>query len=171
MQPQYVLLGFVAQYTIMPLLASKIAAVAELGPALSSGLILVGCAPGTLSSLINLIPAHLAAPNLFLSHLISFHVMLGMIGGTASNLVTLIARADVALSVTVQYNQSSIVIKSHKFILILIHSDDCMLNSRRCFLHACTNESTSVAVCLNRSWLFGKVNHRGCPGSCHRYLL
>ena len=65
-QPQYVLLGFLSQFTIMPLLAAKIAAVAGLSDKLSAGLILVGCAPG----------------------------------GTASNLVTLIAKADVALSVT-----------------------------------------------------------------------
>ena len=64
-EPKYILLGFLAQYTIMPLAAYQIAKFAKLGPALSSGLILVGCAPG----------------------------------GTASNLVTLIAQADVALSV------------------------------------------------------------------------
>ena len=64
-QPKFVLLGFLAQYVIMPLSAFVIARVAKLGPSLSSGLILVGCAPG----------------------------------GTASNLVTLIAQADVALSV------------------------------------------------------------------------
>ena len=46
MSPQYVLIGFIAQYTIMPLLAAKIASIARLGPELSSGLILVGCAPG-----------------------------------------------------------------------------------------------------------------------------
>eukprot|EP01041_Mallomonas_annulata_P013561 gene13561-28777_t len=63
--PQYVLLGFLAQYTIMPSLAWTIAKIANLGPDLSAGIILVGCAPG----------------------------------GTASNLVTLIAQADVALSV------------------------------------------------------------------------
>lgn len=64
-QPKFVLLGFLAQYVIMPLSAYNIARIAQLGPSLSSGLILVGCAPG----------------------------------GTASNLVTLIAQADVALSV------------------------------------------------------------------------
>ena len=64
-QPKFVLLGFLAQYVIMPLSAFLIARIARLGPSLSSGLILVGCAPG----------------------------------GTASNLVTLIAQADVALSV------------------------------------------------------------------------
>jgi BASS family bile acid:Na+ symporter len=64
-QPKYVLIGFLAQYMIMPLSAFFIAKAAGLGPALSSGLILVGCSPG----------------------------------GTASNLVTLIAQADVALSV------------------------------------------------------------------------
>ena len=63
--PQYIILGFLAQYTIMPLLAYMITKVIKLGPDLSAGLILVGCAPG----------------------------------GTASNVVTLIAKADVALSV------------------------------------------------------------------------
>ena len=63
--PQFVLLGFLAQYTIMPLSAALISKVFKLGPALSAGVILVGCAPG----------------------------------GTASNLVTMIAKADLALSV------------------------------------------------------------------------
>ena len=63
--PQFVMLGFLCQYTIMPLAAALISKVLRLGPELSAGLILVGCAPG----------------------------------GTASNLVTMIAGADVALSV------------------------------------------------------------------------
>ena len=63
--PQYVAIGFLAQYSIMPLAAAGISRVLQLGPELAAGLILVGCAPG----------------------------------GTASNLVTLIAGADIALSV------------------------------------------------------------------------
>lgn len=61
----YVLLGFVAQYLIMPLSAVFSAKFFNLPPDIASGLILVGCAPG----------------------------------GTASNLVTLIAKADLALSI------------------------------------------------------------------------
>ena len=64
-KPQLVILGFLSQYIIMPLLAYTITKIFKLGPDLSAGLILVGCAPG----------------------------------GTASNVVTLIAKADVALSV------------------------------------------------------------------------
>lgn len=64
-QPQFPLVGFVCQYSIMPTLALLSARLFSLGPELTSGLILVGCAPG----------------------------------GTASNLVTLISKADVALSV------------------------------------------------------------------------
>ncbi|KAJ1421007.1 bile acid:sodium symporter [Ochromonadaceae sp. CCMP2298] len=60
-----VLLGFVAQYTIMPFSAAALSRVMGLSPELASGLILVGCAPG----------------------------------GTASNLVTMIAKADLALSI------------------------------------------------------------------------
>jgi BASS family bile acid:Na+ symporter len=63
--PQWVLLGFVAQFSVMPLAGAAMAKLWGLGPDLASGLILVGCAPG----------------------------------GTASNLVALIAQADVALSV------------------------------------------------------------------------
>lgn len=63
--PKWVLVGFLAQFSIMPLTAALLAKVCRLGPDLASGLILVGCAPG----------------------------------GTASNLVALIAGADVALSV------------------------------------------------------------------------
>jgi len=64
-QPKWVGIGFLAQYTIMPLSAAVFAKVFRLSPPLSAGLILVGCSPG----------------------------------GTASNLVTMIAKADVALSV------------------------------------------------------------------------
>jgi BASS family bile acid:Na+ symporter len=63
--PGDVLIGFLAQFTIMPSAAYAISRVLKLSPELSTGLILVGCAPG----------------------------------GTASNFVTLIAGADVALSV------------------------------------------------------------------------
>jgi BASS family bile acid:Na+ symporter len=63
--PQYVLIGFLAQYTIMPTAAAALSKIFQLGPELSAGLILVGCAPG----------------------------------GTASNLVSMIAKADLALSV------------------------------------------------------------------------
>jgi BASS family bile acid:Na+ symporter len=63
--PEYVLVGFLAQYSIMPFAAAGLAKLFQLGPELSAGLILVGCAPG----------------------------------GTASNLVTMIAKADLALSV------------------------------------------------------------------------
>jgi BASS family bile acid:Na+ symporter len=62
---QFVLVGFLAQYSIMPLTAVLCAKIFHLGPDLASGLILVGCAPG----------------------------------GTASNLVTMIAKADLALSI------------------------------------------------------------------------
>lgn len=63
--PTDVLVGFFAQFSIMPTVAYTISQALKLSPELSAGLILVGCAPG----------------------------------GTASNLVTLIAGADVALSV------------------------------------------------------------------------
>lgn len=63
--PKVVAIGFVAQYSIMPLLAWAIADTLDLPPHFAVGLILVGCCPG----------------------------------GTASNLVAYIAKADVALSV------------------------------------------------------------------------
>lgn len=63
--PKAVAVGFMAQYTIMPLLAWTIAYALNLPPHFAVGLILVGCCPG----------------------------------GTASNLVTYIAKADVTLSV------------------------------------------------------------------------
>jgi bile acid:Na+ symporter, BASS family len=62
---RYVLVGFLAQYTVMPLASLFSARLFNLSPELTMGLILVGCAPG----------------------------------GTASNLVTMIAKADVALSI------------------------------------------------------------------------
>lgn len=63
--PREVLIGFIAQYSIMPALAWIVAQGLSLPPHFALGLILVGCCPG----------------------------------GTASNLVTYIADADVALSV------------------------------------------------------------------------
>jgi BASS family bile acid:Na+ symporter len=63
--PRTVGLGFVAQYTIMPLLGWSVAKLLALPPAFAVGLILVACCPG----------------------------------GTASNVVTYLARANVALSV------------------------------------------------------------------------
>jgi len=63
--PSAIALGFIAQFTIMPMMAVAAARLFQLPPVFSAGLILVGCCPG----------------------------------GTASNLVTLIAQADVALSV------------------------------------------------------------------------
>ena len=63
--PRTVALGFVAQYTIMPLLGWSVAKLLALPPAFAVGLILVACCPG----------------------------------GTASNVVTYLARANVALSV------------------------------------------------------------------------
>ena len=65
-RPLPVLLGVVAQYVIMPLVAVLVVTVLSLPPALAAGVILVGCAPG----------------------------------GTASNVVSYLARGDVALSVT-----------------------------------------------------------------------
>jgi hypothetical protein len=61
-----VLLGWVAQFSIMPTMALLVSRFYRLPPHLAAGVVLVGCCPG----------------------------------GTASNLVTLLAEADVALSVT-----------------------------------------------------------------------
>ena len=63
--PRAIAIGFVAQYTLMPLLGWGVAKMLALPPAFAVGLILVACCPG----------------------------------GTASNVVTYLARADVALSV------------------------------------------------------------------------
>lgn len=64
-RPGPVLIGFVAQYTIMPLLGWGIATLLRLDPPLAVGLTLVACCPG----------------------------------GTASNVVTYLARGDVPLSI------------------------------------------------------------------------
>lgn len=63
--PKLVIVGTLAQYTLMPLLARLLAYALSLPPALAAGIILVGVCPG----------------------------------GTASNVVSLLAGADVALSV------------------------------------------------------------------------
>ena len=66
-RPLQVLLGIVAQFSIMPLLAYLLVRVFSLGPMVALGVILVGCCPG----------------------------------GTSSNVMTYLARGDVALSVTI----------------------------------------------------------------------
>jgi BASS family bile acid:Na+ symporter len=68
-RPWPVALGFVAQYSVMPLLAWVVARSLNLPADFAVGLILVGCCPG----------------------------------GTASNVVTYIARANVALSVVMTF--------------------------------------------------------------------
>lgn len=65
-RPLPVVLGVVAQFVLMPLIALAVAAVMDLPDAVAAGVILVGCAPG----------------------------------GTSSNVVSYLARGDVALSVT-----------------------------------------------------------------------
>lgn len=65
-RPLPVLIGVVAQYVLMPLIALGVVALLHLPPAIAAGIVLVGCAPG----------------------------------GTSSNVVSYLARGDVALSVT-----------------------------------------------------------------------
>ena len=64
-RPRDVLVGCLAQFTVMPLLAFALTKVFRLEPALAIGVILVGCCPG----------------------------------GTASNVITYLAKGDLALSV------------------------------------------------------------------------
>ena len=64
-RPKDVLVGFLAQFTVMPLLAFALTKIFRLEPALAIGVILVGCCPG----------------------------------GTASNVITYLAKGDLALSV------------------------------------------------------------------------
>ena len=64
-RPKDVIIGCVAQFTVMPLLAWTLARVFQLDEALTVGVVLVGCCPG----------------------------------GTASNVITYLAKGDLALSV------------------------------------------------------------------------
>ena len=64
-RPKDVLVGCLAQFTVMPLLAFALTQIFRLEPALAIGVILVGCCPG----------------------------------GTASNVITYLAKGDLALSV------------------------------------------------------------------------
>lgn len=64
-RPKDVLMGCLAQFTVMPLLAFALTKIFRLEPALAIGVILVGCCPG----------------------------------GTASNVITYLAKGDLALSV------------------------------------------------------------------------
>jgi BASS family bile acid:Na+ symporter len=81
-RPAHVLLGFALQYTIMPLAALLVTRCITLPPSIAAGVLLVSCCPGML---------RVTVPKALFIYLDS--------GGTASNLVTLIAKADVALSV------------------------------------------------------------------------
>lgn len=66
-RPFQVLLGLLAQFSIMPLLAILLSKLFMLDPAMALGVVLVGCCPG----------------------------------GTSSNVITFLAKGDVALSVTI----------------------------------------------------------------------
>ncbi len=82
-----VFLGFMCQYTIMPLLGWAMGVLFKLPTPLAVGVILVACCPG----------------------------------GTASNLVTLIARADVALSVMMT-TASTVCTHTHLYMFSLTNS-------------------------------------------------
>jgi len=66
-RPKLVIVGLIAQFTIMPLVAYILTVVFHLDPLLALGVILVGCCPG----------------------------------GTSSNVITFLAKGDVALSVAI----------------------------------------------------------------------
>ena len=66
-RPKPVLLGLLAQFTLMPLIAYLLTVVFQLDPLIAVGVILVGCCPG----------------------------------GTSSNVITFLAKGDVALSVAI----------------------------------------------------------------------
>lgn len=66
-RPKLVVVGLIAQFTIMPLVAYILTVVFHLDPLLALGVILVGCCPG----------------------------------GTSSNVITFLAKGDVALSVAI----------------------------------------------------------------------
>jgi len=66
-RPKLVLVGLLAQFTLMPLIAYVLTVVFKLDPMIAVGVILVGCCPG----------------------------------GTSSNVITFLAKGDVALSVSI----------------------------------------------------------------------
>lgn len=66
-RPKLVLVGLLAQFTLMPLIAYVLTVVFKLDPMIAVGMILVGCCPG----------------------------------GTSSNVITFLAKGDVALSVSI----------------------------------------------------------------------
>ena len=49
-RPFDILIGSIAQYTIMPLIAWSLSQVFHLNPYMAAGIILVGCCPGGVSS-------------------------------------------------------------------------------------------------------------------------
>lgn len=66
-RPKLVIIGLIAQFTLMPLIAYILTVVFKLDPLIALGVILVGCCPG----------------------------------GTSSNVITFLAKGDVALSVSI----------------------------------------------------------------------
>ena len=66
-RPKVVLVGLLAQFTLMPLIAYTLTLMFKLDPMIAVGVILVGCCPG----------------------------------GTSSNVITFLAKGDVALSVSI----------------------------------------------------------------------
>lgn len=99
--PAPILLGFVAQYSVLPMLAVLLSRLMALPPAFATGLILLGCCPGQFVCR-RRAPAVLAARAATLPP-----TRLPLLpqppsktaGGQASNVATFVARGDVALSV------------------------------------------------------------------------
>ena len=80
-RPKDVIIGCLAQFTVMPLLAWALAKAFQLDEALALGVVLVGCCPG----------------------------------GTASNVITYLAKGDLALSVGIPATSTSTLLpaKAH----------------------------------------------------------
>jgi BASS family bile acid:Na+ symporter len=98
--PRAIAAGFVAQYTIMPLLGWSIARLLQLDTAFAVGLILVSCCPG----------------------------------GTASNVVTYLARANVALSVLMTMCSTFAAVFMTPLLTKLLASEHVEVNALSLFL-------------------------------------
>lgn len=103
-----ILLGFVCQYSVLPLLAVAISKLMHLPAAFATGLILLGCCPGErelphLCCCDRLRWKHrLTQPHLCSSLPLALHSHTAVpcpAGGQASNVATFVAHGDVALSV------------------------------------------------------------------------
>jgi BASS family bile acid:Na+ symporter len=120
--PRAVVIGILAQYVIMPLLAFFLTRAFNLAPELAMGVIIVGCCPG----------------------------------GTASNVISYLAKADVALSVTLTASTTLLALVVTPLLIQVFGSQYLPVNRAALFLDVFKVTFVPVVTGLVVRRVFGK---------------